>query len=179
MQFNQILPTYQSQNSTKDRHLSFHSMEFACLVIIPFQNLIHSKTISQTIFLNGSQRRHSVTFLIHPSNCTSRFVHFTFVIVIDWLQSIHTLKGLSVCVCSLKNCYKRMSHSFGHISVSFKSSRKSWLISYIVCLLKIASNENCSFNLSRIRIVFKWLIRAFSGHLPPDELLILWDLVFL
>ncbi|XP_037926548.1 TBC1 domain family member 19 isoform X2 [Hermetia illucens] len=28
-----------------------------------------------------------------------------------------------------------------------------------------------------IRIVFKWLMRAFSGHLPPDQLLILWDLV--
>lgn len=31
--------------------------------------------------------------------------------------------------------------------------------------------------LLRIRIVFKWLMRAFSGHLPPEELLVLWDLV--
>ncbi|XP_014089062.1 TBC1 domain family member 19 isoform X1 [Bactrocera oleae] len=28
-----------------------------------------------------------------------------------------------------------------------------------------------------IRVVFKWLMRAFSGHLPPDQLLILWDLI--
>ncbi|KAL9930199.1 TBC1 domain family member 19 isoform 1-T1 [Glossina fuscipes fuscipes] len=28
-----------------------------------------------------------------------------------------------------------------------------------------------------IRVVFKWLMRAFSGHLPPDQLLVLWDLV--
>lgn len=28
-----------------------------------------------------------------------------------------------------------------------------------------------------IRVVFKWLMRAFSGHLPPEELLILWDLI--
>lgn len=28
-----------------------------------------------------------------------------------------------------------------------------------------------------VRVVFKWLMRAFSGHLPPEELLILWDLV--
>ncbi|XP_055919888.1 TBC1 domain family member 19 [Eupeodes corollae] len=28
-----------------------------------------------------------------------------------------------------------------------------------------------------IRIVFKWLMRAFSGHLPPDQLLVLWDLM--
>lgn len=26
-------------------------------------------------------------------------------------------------------------------------------------------------------MVFKWLMRAFSGHLPPDQLLVLWDLV--
>lgn len=29
----------------------------------------------------------------------------------------------------------------------------------------------------RIRVVFKWLMRAFSGHLQPQELLILWDLI--
>ncbi|KAL7044718.1 hypothetical protein ACKWTF_002032 [Chironomus riparius] len=28
-----------------------------------------------------------------------------------------------------------------------------------------------------IRVVFKWLMRAFSGHLHPQELLILWDLI--
>nr|XP_029708933.1 TBC1 domain family member 19-like isoform X2 [Aedes albopictus] len=28
-----------------------------------------------------------------------------------------------------------------------------------------------------IRVVFKWLMRAFSGHLPPEQLLILWDLI--
>ncbi|XP_022220895.1 TBC1 domain family member 19 [Drosophila obscura] len=28
-----------------------------------------------------------------------------------------------------------------------------------------------------LRVVFKWLMRAFSGHLPPDQLLILWDLI--
>lgn len=25
--------------------------------------------------------------------------------------------------------------------------------------------------------MFKWLMRAFSGHLQPQELLILWDLI--
>ncbi|XP_050527254.1 TBC1 domain family member 19 isoform X2 [Daktulosphaira vitifoliae] len=28
-----------------------------------------------------------------------------------------------------------------------------------------------------IRVVFKWLMRGFSGHLPPEQLLNLWDLV--
>ncbi|XP_022901539.1 TBC1 domain family member 19 [Onthophagus taurus] len=28
-----------------------------------------------------------------------------------------------------------------------------------------------------LRIVFKWLMRAFSGHLPPEQLLQLWDIV--
>ncbi|KAK7861826.1 hypothetical protein R5R35_000588 [Gryllus longicercus] len=28
-----------------------------------------------------------------------------------------------------------------------------------------------------IRLVFKWLMRGFSGHLPPEQLLFLWDLI--
>ncbi|KAK3912118.1 TBC1 domain family member 19 [Frankliniella fusca] len=32
-------------------------------------------------------------------------------------------------------------------------------------------------NVQPIRIVFKWLMRSFSGHLPPEQLLLLWDLV--
>lgn len=32
-------------------------------------------------------------------------------------------------------------------------------------------------NYFRIKIVFKWLMRGFSGHLPPEQLLYLWDLV--
>lgn len=31
--------------------------------------------------------------------------------------------------------------------------------------------------LHSIRVVFKWLMRAFSGHLQPQELLTLWDLI--
>lgn len=31
--------------------------------------------------------------------------------------------------------------------------------------------------LVRIRIVFKWIMRAFCGFLPPEELLILYDLI--
>lgn len=26
-------------------------------------------------------------------------------------------------------------------------------------------------------MVFKWLMRAFSGHLPPEQLLYLWDVI--
>lgn len=29
----------------------------------------------------------------------------------------------------------------------------------------------------RVRVVFKWLMRSFSGHLPPEQLLYLWDLI--
>ena len=28
-----------------------------------------------------------------------------------------------------------------------------------------------------VRVVFKWLMRAFSGHLPPEQLLYLWDMI--
>ncbi|XP_046668556.1 TBC1 domain family member 19 isoform X1 [Homalodisca vitripennis] len=32
-------------------------------------------------------------------------------------------------------------------------------------------------NVQPIRVVFKWLMRAFSGHLPPEQLLYLWDTI--
>lgn len=28
-----------------------------------------------------------------------------------------------------------------------------------------------------IKVVFKWIMRAFSGYLPPEQLLQLWDLI--
>lgn len=41
----------------------------------------------------------------------------------------------------------------------------------------LSSLKLFSITFFSIRIVFKWIARAFSGHLPPEELLILWDLV--
>lgn len=148
-------------------------MEFACLVSKIndiFQTNIYIQLTYSNLFELIIKRLHLVIFLIHPFNYTSRFGHFTYDIVIDWLQSIHIHKELSVCVYYLRNYCKRMSLSFGHISESYKFNRKVsnlriWLFFY---------SKNV---FSRIRIVFKWLIRAFSGHLPPEELLILWDLV--
>ncbi|RZF48656.1 hypothetical protein LSTR_LSTR010746 [Laodelphax striatellus] len=32
-------------------------------------------------------------------------------------------------------------------------------------------------NIQPVRIVFKWLMRSFSGYLPPEQLLYLWDIV--
>ena len=39
------------------------------------------------------------------------------------------------------------------------------------------SNDNtvCTFLINRLRIAFKWLIRAFSGFLASDQVLLLWD----
>lgn len=34
-----------------------------------------------------------------------------------------------------------------------------------------------NININPIRVVFKWIMRAFSGHLPPDQLLLLWDAI--
>lgn len=28
-----------------------------------------------------------------------------------------------------------------------------------------------------MKVVFKWIMRGFSGHLPPEQLLYLWDLI--
>uniref|UniRef100_A0A1B6D6P0 Rab-GAP TBC domain-containing protein n=2 Tax=Clastoptera arizonana TaxID=38151 RepID=A0A1B6D6P0_9HEMI len=32
-------------------------------------------------------------------------------------------------------------------------------------------------NIQPVRVVFKWLMRSFSGHLPPEQLLYLWDVI--
>lgn len=69
------------------------------------------------------QRLRFVISSIRPSSCTSHFVHFTFVIVIVWQQSIHIRRVSLVYAYCLKNSYRRMSHSFGHISVNFKFNR--------------------------------------------------------
>ncbi|XP_011503047.1 PREDICTED: TBC1 domain family member 19 [Ceratosolen solmsi marchali] len=34
-----------------------------------------------------------------------------------------------------------------------------------------------NLHIQPIKIVFKWLMRGFSGHLPPEQLLYLWDLI--
>ena len=34
-----------------------------------------------------------------------------------------------------------------------------------------------SHDIQPLRLVFRWMMRGFSGHLPPEQLLILWDLV--
>ncbi|XP_076644487.1 TBC1 domain family member 19 [Halictus rubicundus] len=35
--------------------------------------------------------------------------------------------------------------------------------------------RNC--HIQPIKVVFKWIMRGFSGHLPPEQLLYLWDLI--
>ncbi|XP_058793879.1 TBC1 domain family member 19 [Phymastichus coffea] len=34
-----------------------------------------------------------------------------------------------------------------------------------------------NLHIQPIKVVFKWLMRGFSGHLPPEQLLYLWDLI--
>ncbi|XP_054002919.1 TBC1 domain family member 19 isoform X1 [Hylaeus anthracinus] len=34
-----------------------------------------------------------------------------------------------------------------------------------------------NFHMQPIKVVFKWIMRGFSGHLPPEQLLYLWDLI--
>ncbi len=38
-------------------------------------------------------------------------------------------------------------------------------------------NHLLSRDVQPLRLAFRWIMRGFSGHLPPDQLLFLWDLV--
>ncbi|XP_039278684.1 TBC1 domain family member 19 [Nilaparvata lugens] len=57
------------------------------------------------------------------------------------------------------------------------------IIYYLLFLLKYSFEfDTNGINANRlhifsVRIVFKWLMRSFSGYLPPEQLLYLWDIV--
>ncbi|XP_043251093.1 TBC1 domain family member 19 [Colletes gigas] len=34
-----------------------------------------------------------------------------------------------------------------------------------------------NIHIQPVKVVFKWIMRGFSGHLPPEQLLYLWDLI--
>ena len=95
-----------------------------------------------------------------------------------------------------------ISH-FGQIDICFIPSQNSWIgfcenVSELWKLLiwDFLSN-NCSqiftfqmqahepdlwlhfmsHEIQPLRLVFRWMMRGFSGHLPPEQLLYLWDLV--
>lgn len=43
---------------------------------------------------------------------------------------------------------------------------------FIILAFVLVINEVLHF---RLRIAFKWMVRAFSGYLSTDQLLLLWD----
>ncbi|XP_056648673.1 TBC1 domain family member 19 [Diorhabda sublineata] len=45
------------------------------------------------------------------------------------------------------------------------------------CFDPLLWNHFKKYNIPPLRLVIKWIMRAFSGHLPPEQLLSLWDLV--
>ena len=147
---------------------SYHSTASACLV-----SSCTGRFSAMILMFRCFQLRPSAISVIHPFNFTTPFERSTSVTATDWPQSIHILRVSSVCACSSRNCCKLTSLNCGRIFESFKFNRK-FPTSYFPSARAISDGFSCYF---RIRIVFKWLIRAFSGHLPPEELLILWDLV--
>ncbi|XP_072384217.1 TBC1 domain family member 19 [Diabrotica undecimpunctata] len=45
------------------------------------------------------------------------------------------------------------------------------------CFDPLLWNHFRKYHVPPLRLVIKWIMRAFSGHLPPEQLLSLWDLV--
>ncbi|XP_041973233.1 TBC1 domain family member 19 isoform X2 [Aricia agestis] len=81
--------------------------------------------------------------------------------------------------CTFRAFYVRYWHHLHYIS-----THPQGIVS--LCLLYerlLEANEPLlwihfrNINVNPIRVVFKWLMRAFSGHLPPDQLLLLWDAI--
>ncbi|XP_023018716.2 TBC1 domain family member 19 isoform X1 [Leptinotarsa decemlineata] len=45
------------------------------------------------------------------------------------------------------------------------------------CYEPVLWNHFKKYKIPPLRVVIKWIMRAFSGHLPPEQLLTLWDLI--
>ncbi|VEN40229.1 unnamed protein product [Callosobruchus maculatus] len=45
------------------------------------------------------------------------------------------------------------------------------------CFEPLLWNHFKKYRIHPLRVVIKWIMRAFSGHLPPEQLLTLWDLI--
>jgi hypothetical protein len=112
---------------------------------------------------------HSAISSTRQFNFTSHSELSTFDTVIGLPASTLIVKESSVYACSLKNCCRPTNQGCGHTFASSKYSRKRSITRLRLLLTFLI--------LSSIRVVFKWLMRAFSGHLQPLELLTLWDLI--
>lgn len=44
----------------------------------------------------------------------------------------------------------------------------------VSCVINFLTSTSCSLSLP---IVFKWIVRGFSGYLVPDQLFHLWDVI--
>lgn len=49
--------------------------------------------------------------------------------------------------------------------------------SQIPCKASVMQTDDGDNCVPRLRIAFKWMVRAFSGYLSTDQLLLLWDRV--
>ncbi|KAI5633617.1 rab-GTPase-TBC domain-containing protein [Phthorimaea operculella] len=113
--------------------------------------------------------------------------------------SDHYMVGLSIAVkdddCATPFCYLyddpvQLYYTFRAFYIRywhrlhFISTHPQGIVS--LCLLYerlLEANEPLlwihfrNINVNPVRVVFKWIMRAFSGHLPPDQLLLLWDAI--
>lgn len=72
-------------------------------------------------------------------------------------------------------------------NVQIKKTKHNPLTFSIVCVLSLFFHILCGLKglmcwsmvvfALRLRIAFKWMVRAFSGYLSTDQLLLLWDRV--
>lgn len=58
-------------------------------------------------------------------------------------------------------------------SLSWNHKMLVWEVADAIRNIKVSLKS--SYFLLRLRIAFKWMVRAFSGYLSTDQLLLLWD----
>lgn len=120
------------------------------------------------------QRLHFATYSTIRCSCISRCDLSTCAIGRACTRLTRILKAFYPYASFSSNYSSTTSLNCIRISVRSTSHRKFCGSSFATCsestsILQLYSRS--------IKIVFKWLMRCFSGHLPPTQLLNLWDLV--
>ena len=122
--------------------------------------------------------------------CTSCFARSTLASSSVYTRFRHTSRASSRSVCSSSVYCRRRNRSWSTISSRLASIRNSrdlfaqevtkTVMMYHVCVLQLLRIWNADILTlapfyCRLRVAFKWLVRAFSGYLASEQVLMLWD----
>lgn len=173
-----IIKDIQLTASNDDQYFVFEDVLYQILLCFSRDNEILQKLSSQPgymqVVLKGKQPSAENTMIFPPSGVIPFHGFAMYAAPICYLyQKPATLYYAfrSFYLRFWHRLHRVCGHSQGIVSLCLTYER---LLQTYEPVLWLHFNE---YNIHPLRVVFKWLMRAFSGALPPEQLLQLWDLI--